>query len=82
MAEGMLMFVRIDDPEEVRMETVGRPLSPDDEVRLVDDDDNKVRRAKSASFWRAARTHCAATLARRNTMRGHSLRTGSIAPGI
>ena len=42
MAEGMLMFVRIDDPEEVRMETVGRPLSPDDEVRLVDDDDNKV----------------------------------------
>jgi 2,3-dihydroxybenzoate-AMP ligase len=42
MAEGMLMFVRCDDPEEVRMETVGRPLSPDDEVRLVDDDDNEV----------------------------------------
>ncbi|MGH7855460.1 MAG: (2,3-dihydroxybenzoyl)adenylate synthase, partial [Candidatus Binatia bacterium] len=42
MAEGMLMFVRFDDPEEVRMETVGRPLSPDDEVRLVDDDDHEV----------------------------------------
>jgi len=42
MAEGMLMFVRFDDPEEVRMETVGRPLSPDDEVRLVDDDDCEV----------------------------------------
>ena len=42
MAEGMLMFVRLDDPEEVRMETVGRPLSPDDEVRLVDEDDNEV----------------------------------------
>jgi 2,3-dihydroxybenzoate---[aryl-carrier protein] ligase len=42
MAEGMLMFVRPDDPEEVRMETVGRPVSPDDEVRLVDDDDNEV----------------------------------------
>jgi 2,3-dihydroxybenzoate-AMP ligase len=42
MAEGMLMFVRFDDPEDVRMETVGRPLSPDDEVRLVDDDDNEV----------------------------------------
>jgi 2,3-dihydroxybenzoate-AMP ligase len=42
MAEGMLMFVRLDDPEEVRMETVGRPLSPDDEIRLVDDDDNEV----------------------------------------
>lgn len=42
MAEGMLMFVRFDDPEDVRMETVGRPLSPDDEVRLVDDDDREV----------------------------------------
>ncbi|HEX9787962.1 MAG TPA: AMP-binding protein, partial [Candidatus Binatia bacterium] len=42
MAEGMLMFVRFDDPEEVRMETVGRPLSPDDEVRLVDDNDHEV----------------------------------------
>ena len=42
MAEGMLMFVRLGDSEEVRMETVGRPLSPDDEVRLVDDDDNEV----------------------------------------
>jgi 2,3-dihydroxybenzoate-AMP ligase len=42
MAEGLLMFVRFDDPEDVRMETVGRPLSPDDEVRLVDDDDHEV----------------------------------------
>jgi 2,3-dihydroxybenzoate-AMP ligase len=42
MAEGMLMFVRLDDPEDVRMETVGRPISADDEVRLVDDDDNEV----------------------------------------
>ncbi len=42
MAEGLLMFVRLDDPEEVKMETVGRPVSPDDEVRLVDDDDNEV----------------------------------------
>jgi 2,3-dihydroxybenzoate-AMP ligase len=42
MAEGMLLFVRLDDPEEVRMETVGRPVSPDDEIRLVDDDDKEV----------------------------------------
>ncbi|MDE3075307.1 MAG: AMP-binding protein [Chloroflexota bacterium] len=42
MSEGMLMFVRLDDPEEVRMETSGRPLSPDDEVRLLDDDDHEV----------------------------------------
>ncbi|WP_431911010.1 (2,3-dihydroxybenzoyl)adenylate synthase [Amycolatopsis thermoflava] len=37
MAEGLLMFVRLDDPTEVRLETVGRPICPDDEVRLVDE---------------------------------------------
>jgi 2,3-dihydroxybenzoate---[aryl-carrier protein] ligase len=42
MSEGMLYFVRIDDPEDVRLETVGRPISPDDEVRLIDDDGNEV----------------------------------------
>jgi 2,3-dihydroxybenzoate-AMP ligase len=42
MSEGLLMFAKIDDPEDVRMETVGFPVSPDDEVRLVDDDDQLV----------------------------------------
>lgn len=50
MAEGMLMFVRPDDPEDVRMETVGRPVSPDDEVRLVDDDDNEVAPGEVGEF--------------------------------
>jgi 2,3-dihydroxybenzoate-AMP ligase len=42
MSEGMLFFVRLDDPEEVRLETCGRPLSPDDEVRLVDEEGREV----------------------------------------
>ncbi len=42
MSEGLLLFAKIDDPEDVRMETVGFPVSPDDEVRLIDDDDNLV----------------------------------------
>jgi 2,3-dihydroxybenzoate-AMP ligase len=50
MAEGMLMFVRLDDPEDVRMETVGRPISPDDEVRLVDDNDNEVAPGEVGEF--------------------------------
>jgi 2,3-dihydroxybenzoate-AMP ligase len=50
MAEGMLMFVHLDDPEEVRMETVGRPISPGDEVRLVDDDDNEVAPGEVGEF--------------------------------
>ncbi len=50
MAEGMLMFVRFNDPEDVRMETVGSPVSPDDEVRLVDDDDNEVAPGEVGEF--------------------------------
>ena len=42
MSEGMLFFVRLDDPEDVRLETCGRPICPDDEVRLVDDDGREV----------------------------------------
>src|SRR5712692_7133059 len=42
MSEGLLMFVRRDDPEDVRLETVGRPVSPDDEIRLLDDDGIEV----------------------------------------
>jgi 2,3-dihydroxybenzoate-AMP ligase len=43
MSEGLLMFVRRNDPEDVRLETVGRPVCADDEVRLLDDDDNIVQ---------------------------------------
>jgi 2,3-dihydroxybenzoate-AMP ligase len=50
MAEGMLMFVRLNDPEEIRMETVGRPVSPDDEVRIVDEDDREVGPGEIGEF--------------------------------
>ena len=42
MAEGLLCFVRLDDPHELRYETAGRPVSAGDELRLVDDDGNDV----------------------------------------
>jgi 2,3-dihydroxybenzoate-AMP ligase len=42
MSEGMIFFVRREDPEEVKLETCGRPISPDDEVRLVDDEGREV----------------------------------------
>ena len=42
MSEGLLMFVRPEDPEDERLETVGSPICPDDEVRLIDDDGNDV----------------------------------------
>lgn len=43
MSEGMLFFVRLDDPQEVKLETCGRPICPDDEVRLVDDEGREVQ---------------------------------------
>jgi len=46
MSEGMLFFVRLDDPQEAKLETCGRPISPDDEVRLVDDQGREVARGE------------------------------------
>src|SRR5207302_8089378 len=42
MSEGLLFFGRLDDPEDVRLETCGRPICTDDEVRLVDDEGREV----------------------------------------
>ncbi|MGH9065306.1 MAG: (2,3-dihydroxybenzoyl)adenylate synthase [Acidimicrobiales bacterium] len=42
MAEGLIMFVRVDDPDYVRRETCGRPVCPDDEVCLVDEGGREV----------------------------------------
>jgi 2,3-dihydroxybenzoate-AMP ligase len=38
MAEGLLNYTRLDDPDEVICGTQGRPLSPGDEVRITDAD--------------------------------------------
>ena len=51
MAEGLLMFVRLDDPPEVRLETVGRPICPDNEVRLVDEDGADVPDGEIGELW-------------------------------
>lgn len=51
MAEGLLMFVRLDDPEDVRLETVGRPICPDDEVRLVGEDGADVTDGEVGELW-------------------------------
>ncbi|WP_227659030.1 MULTISPECIES: (2,3-dihydroxybenzoyl)adenylate synthase [unclassified Corynebacterium] len=36
MAEGLVNYTRLDDPEEVVIATQGRPVSPHDDVRLID----------------------------------------------
>src|SRR6202000_2207643 len=42
MSEGMAMLSKIDDPEPVRLETVGFPICEDDEVMLLDEEDKIV----------------------------------------
>ncbi|MEV4114809.1 AMP-binding protein [Nonomuraea sp. NPDC049695] len=38
MAEGLVNYTRLDDDEETVLSTQGRPISPDDEIRILDDD--------------------------------------------
>jgi 2,3-dihydroxybenzoate-AMP ligase len=51
MSEGLLMFVRLDDPPRVRLETVGRPICPEDEVRLVSADGTDVPDGEIGELW-------------------------------
>jgi 2,3-dihydroxybenzoate-AMP ligase len=42
MAEGLLNFTRLDDPASAVIDTQGRPMAEDDEVRIVDASDVEV----------------------------------------
>lgn len=42
MAEGLICCTRLDDPEEVILHTQGRPISPHDRLRIVDEHDVPV----------------------------------------
>ena len=42
MAEGLVNYTRSDDPDEIVAGTQGRPISPDDEIRVVDEAGNAV----------------------------------------
>ncbi|WP_461601655.1 (2,3-dihydroxybenzoyl)adenylate synthase [Aeromonas rivipollensis] len=42
MAEGLVNYTRLDDPDERVIHTQGHPMSPDDEVRVLDEEGNPV----------------------------------------
>jgi 2,3-dihydroxybenzoate-AMP ligase len=50
MAEGLLNYTRLDDPEEVVVGTQGRPISAGDEVLLVDANDAPTRDGETGSL--------------------------------
>lgn len=42
MSEGLVCYTRLHDPDDIVLHTQGRPISPDDEIRVVDDADREV----------------------------------------
>ncbi|WP_019202102.1 (2,3-dihydroxybenzoyl)adenylate synthase [Tsukamurella sp. 1534] len=51
MAEGLVNYTRDDDPEDLVLGTQGRPISPDDEVRVLDDDGAPVPDGEPGHLW-------------------------------
>jgi 2,3-dihydroxybenzoate-AMP ligase/malonyl CoA-acyl carrier protein transacylase len=51
MAEGLLCFTRPGDPEEVVVQTQGRPASPADELRIVGPDGGAVDPGLTGELW-------------------------------
>lgn len=50
MAEGIVIFPRITDPEKVRYETIGTPVSPSAEIKVVDEEGNEVPQGESGEL--------------------------------
>lgn len=50
MAEGLVNYTRLDDPEEIIVETQGRPISSDDEILIVDDLGNPVAEGEAGNL--------------------------------
>jgi 2,3-dihydroxybenzoate-AMP ligase len=51
MAEGLLCYTRLDEREEVAFTTQGRPLSPADEIRIVNADGTDVTTGEVGELW-------------------------------
>lgn len=50
MAEGLVNYTRLDDPEEIIVSTQGRPISADDEVLILDDAGNPVPEGEAGNL--------------------------------
>lgn len=51
MAEGLLNYTRLDDPDDLVAVSQGRPLSPADEVRVVDREGTDVAEGTAGELW-------------------------------
>ncbi len=51
MAEGLVCYTSLDDPDEVAFTTQGRPMSRDDEIRMVGPDGREVADGEIGELW-------------------------------
>ncbi len=51
MAEGLLCYTRLDERDEIAFTTQGRPLSPADEIRIVNFDGTDVEAGAVGELW-------------------------------
>ncbi|MGA7870852.1 MAG: AMP-binding protein [Candidatus Binatus sp.] len=51
MSEGLLCYTRLDERDDVAFTTQGRPLSPADEIRIVDTDGTEVATGAVGELW-------------------------------
>lgn len=51
MAEGLVNYTREDDPEDLVLGTQGRAISPDDEVRVLDENGTPVAPGEPGLLW-------------------------------
>lgn len=82
MAEGLVNYTRLDDPEEIIVNTQGRPMSPFDEVRVLDDDGRDVAPGEAGHLFTRGLTRFADIIKRLNIMKDHSQPTDFIRPAI
>lgn len=51
MAEGMVCYTHLDDPDDMTFKTQGRPLSSADEIRIVDSDGSDAAPGDVGELW-------------------------------
>ncbi len=51
MSEGLICYTRLDESDDVACTTQGRPVSPDDEIRVVRADGTEVAAGETGELW-------------------------------
>lgn len=80
MAEGLVNYTRLDDPGDIVIGTQGRPISPDDEVLVVDDLGHPVPEGTAGHLLARGPTPSGPITTTRPPMPAASLRMASTGP--